>query len=184
MIYVTNRLIYDTIMLKEKNLCNFIFCQVNLWILYWKFIYVKDKKIFEYDIANVSLKDEKYGLFERIGGKDHLSLFTRDLSIKEEGIKNIKIASILNSKEVKIIDKPKDIKKLVDFFNSMHLIEIQQEEVTNSQFNISIQYKNQKLNFIMAKDKFKDGSRWYKMKGKDLENFKKLYNSLNYESIK
>lgn len=105
------------------------------------------------------------------------------IHLNENYIKEISIAKLPSPPKKKVLSERKDIKKVVDFINSIKLTKKINESFKGWTYLIKINGKND-YNISFLKDKISINGTWYEIESNIINILEELYKDLDYKEEK
>lgn len=114
---------------------------------------------------------EEFSLEDRFG----------DGVIDSNNINKIIVKNIVDGNTYKSIDNKVDIEKIISFINEIPKEEIQKQTLGEWDFLVQTNGVESNHTIIIKNDIMNIDNRWYKINSEDVNNFKSMYNDLNYD---
>ena len=114
---------------------------------------------------------EEFNLEDRFG----------DGVIDSTNINKIIVKNIVDGNTYKSVDNKVDIEKVISFINDIPKVEIQQQTLGEWDFLIQTNGVESNYTIIIKNDIMSIDNKWYKINSEEVNNFKDMYNDLNYD---
>lgn len=114
---------------------------------------------------------EEFNLEDRFGDK----------VIDSTNINKIIVKNIVDGNTYKSVDNKVDIEKIISFINDIPKEEIQQQTLGEWDFLIQTNGVESNYTIIIKNDIMNIDNKWYKIDSEEVNNFKSMYNDLNYD---
>ena len=126
------------------------------------------------------------GLVTNEAAKQHAEEFNLedsfgDGAIDSTNINKIIVKNIIDGDTYKSVDNKVDIEKIISFINDIPKEEIQQQTLGEWDFLIQTNGVESNYTIIIKNDIMNIDNKWYKINSEEVNNFKDMYNDLNYD---
>lgn len=101
--------------------------------------------------------------------------------IDSTNINKIIVKNIIDGDTYKSVDNKVDIEKIISFINDIPKEEIQQQTLGEWDFLIQTNGVESNYTIIIKNDIMNIDNKWYKINSEEVNNFKDMYNDLNYD---
>ena len=101
--------------------------------------------------------------------------------IDSTNINKIIVKNIIDRNTYKSVDNKVDIEKIISFINDIPKEEIQQQTLGEWDFLIQTNGVESNYTIIIKNDIMNIDNKWYKINSEEINNFKDMYNDLNYD---
>lgn len=101
--------------------------------------------------------------------------------IDSNNINKIIVKNIIDGNTYKSVDNKVDIEKVISFINDIPKVEIQQQILGEWDFLIQTNGVESNYTIIIKNDIMSIDNKWYKINSEEVNNFKDMYNDLNYD---
>lgn len=129
---------------------------------------------------------ETRGIDNNEATKQQISEFSLEDSFGEgvidsTDINKIIVKNIIDGNTYKSVDNKVDIEKIISFINDIPKEEIQQQTLGEWDFLIQTNGVESNYTIIIKNDIMNIDNKWYKINSEEINNFKDMYNDLNYD---
>lgn len=129
---------------------------------------------------------ETRGIDNNEATKQQISEFSLEDSFGEgvidsNNINKIIVKNIIDGNTYKSVDNKVDIEKIISFINDIPKVEIQQQTLGEWDFLIQTNGVESNYTIIIKNDIMNIDNKWYKINSEEVNNFKDMYNDLNYD---